>query len=117
MPSSSLATVPAVKVPFAAVRPGYKISFQVAVDGKQVVSRGEVFSVRRVSNNKLEITLLHAKTGSLFTNKVKGSDPVMIHSEVFSVEPTDGLGTFLMAQLTEKIKQDAMDFYDLPIED
>jgi hypothetical protein len=41
----------------------------------------------------------------------------MIHSEVFSVEPTDGLGTFLMAQLTEKIKQDAMDFYDLPIED
>jgi hypothetical protein len=117
MPSSSLAAVPALKVPFSAVRAGYKISFSVSVEGKDVVSRGEVFSVRRVSNNKMEITLLHAKTGALFTNVVKGNAVVMIHSEVFTFEPTDALGTFLMAQLTEKIKQDAMDFYTLPIED
>jgi hypothetical protein len=90
----------------------------VIVNGKEILSRGEVFSFRRVGKNRAEITLLHAKTGALFTNVVKGNDPVEIHSEALVQEPTDALSVAVMAHVAELLKQQASEFYTImPVED
>ena len=105
-------------VPFAAVRAGYKVAFPVMVNGKEIISRGEIFQMRRVGKNRAEITLMHAKTGALFVNIVKGDDPVQIHSEALVQEPTDALTIALMAHVTELLKQQISEFYAImPVED
>lgn len=105
-------------IPAAAVRPGYKVGYSVTVDGKDVLSRGEVFSMRRVAHNRAEITLLHAKTGSLFTNVLKGNSPVLLFSDALVPEPTDPLSVALMEHAMELLKQQASDFYTImPIAD
>jgi hypothetical protein len=112
------AAVAAVIVPAAAMRAGYKVAYPVDVNGKEIISRGEVFSFRRVGHNRAEITLLHAKTGSFFTNVIKGGDPVQVHSDALVAEPTDALSVALMEHVKELLKSQASDFYSIfPIED
>jgi hypothetical protein len=105
-------------VPVAAIRAGYKVAFAVGVNGKEILSRGEVFSFRRVGKNRAEIVLLHAKTGSLFTNILKGDSPVEVHAEALVADPTDALSVALMVHVQELLKGQASDFYTImPIED
>lgn len=107
----------AAVMPFAAVRAGYNIAFPVIVGGKEIISRGEVFALRRIGRNRAEITLMHAKTGAMFTNVVKASNPVQVISEAFVAEPKDALSTALMAHVQSLLKSQMDEFYDMPIED
>lgn len=105
-------------VPAAAIRPGYKVAYSIDVNGKEILSRGEVFSIRRVGHNRAEITLLHAKTGAFFTNVLKGGSPVMLFADALVMEPSDPLSVALMEHVQELLKQQASDFYTIfPIED
>jgi hypothetical protein len=107
----------AAVMPFAAIRAGYNVAFPVSVGGKEIISRGEVFSIRRIGRNRAEIVIMHAKTGALFTNVVKASNPVHVHSELFTSEPTDALSVALMEHVKGLLKTQMDEFYDLPIED
>lgn len=107
-------------VPAAAIRPGIKVGYIVQVDGKEILSRGEVFGFRRVGHDQAEITLLHAKTGSLFTNVVAAATPVVLTGVTLDPKApeADTLTMLLVNTLTETMKQQASDFYSvLPIED
>lgn len=103
--------------PAAAIRPGYQVAYTIDVNGKEILSRGEVFGFRRVGHNRVEITLLHAKTRALFINVIKGSTPVLLTSITFRPED-DALTAALSEKLTELLKAQASDFYTVvPIED
>lgn len=101
----------------AAIRPGYRVAYSVMIGDKEILSRGTVFDFRRVGHNRAEITLMHDKTGSLFTNVVKGNSPVQLSALTF--DPTaDPLAEFLVQQLQAKLTEQASDFYSiLPIQD
>lgn len=103
---------PILAVPAASVRAGYKIELPVVVDGKEILSRGEVFAWRRVGNNRMEITLLHDKTGSLFVNVVKASSQVGVKLPTEILEPTDALMTVLREHILETVKQNVIAFYE-----
>jgi hypothetical protein len=103
--------------PAASIRPGYAVAYSVVIDGKEILSRGEVFGFRRVGHNRAEITLLHAKTGSLFVNVLKGSTPVALTSVTFDPKG-DALTALLAKQLEAQLKEQMSDFYSVfPIED
>lgn len=101
----------------AAIRGGYKVAYEIDVNGKAILSRGEVFGIRRVAHNKIEITLMHVKTGALFTNVIKANSPVQLLD--VTLDPTAGpLAAFLAEQLINKLKEQVSDFYTvMPIED
>lgn len=113
--------LPYAQIPFAAVQPGYKVAYPVMVDGKEIISRGEVFQVRRVGHNRAEITLLHAKTGSLFTNEVKADRPVIVYSQAFGglMDPTatDALVLAMRDQFMKIVKSHVEGFYTQTIAD
>jgi hypothetical protein len=104
--------------PAAAIRPGYQVGYVIHVDGKEIVSRGEVFSVRRTGHDMIEITLLHAKTGSLFTNELKATSPVLLTDITLNPKTGGGLVKKLMEDLMALLKEQCSDFYTImPIED
>lgn len=101
----------------ACIRPGYQVAYPVMVDGKEILSRGEVFGFRRVAHDKAEVTLLHAKTGSLFTNVIAATQPVQLTSMMFDPD-ADALARLMASQLKAAMKGQASDFYTLmPVED
>ena len=103
--------------PVAAVRPGDKVAYEVQANGKTVLSRGEVFSFRRVGKNRAEITMVHAKTGAMFTNVLKGNSPVMFTELTFDPEG-DALTALLVQHLQGILKERMSDFYSImPVED
>jgi hypothetical protein len=96
----------------AAIRPGYKIGFVVHVDGKEILSRGEVFGFRRVGHDKAEITLMHFKTGSLFTNVLPANAPVVLLSIQLD-EQGDAFTKLVEEQVMGKLKEQASEFFSL----
>jgi hypothetical protein len=117
----SLKNLPAAKLPFAAVRPGFKIGYSVLVDGQNVLSRGEVFSFRRIGPNRLEITLLHEKTGAFFTDEFRGNDSVIVYSEAFAIpgkkEERDELTEAAFQAVLAAVVANGKGFYAMDISD
>src|SRR5437868_1134131 len=104
--------------PAAAIRPGYHVGYVIKVGGKEILSRGEVFNIRRTGHDKIEITLLHAKTGAMFTNELKAASPVALTDLPLNPETGGGLAKMLAEHLTTVLKDQVSDFYTLmPIED
>lgn len=106
---------------FAVLKPGMSVAYPVMVNGKEILTRGEVFGVRRVGHNRAEITLLHTKTNALFTNVFKGNDPVFLFSPAFAPLAIFGKATtdiFMLAlrdQVQKILSDNAQSFYELPI--
>lgn len=111
----------AAQFPAAAIQPGYTVAYIVDVDGKEILSRGEVFAIRRTGANLAEITLLHAKTGALFTNELEGDAAVLVHSDAFAVladsQSTDPMVDLMRDALCTRMIEQAKAFYARPIAD
>lgn len=104
--------------PAAAIRTGYHVAYIVNVNGKEILSRGEVFGFRRVGHNKAEITLMHAKTGAIFSNVLPASSPVLLTGLSFDPESGDAVAALMGEHLKSVIKAQVSDFFTLmPIED
>lgn len=110
--------MPNIATPAAAIRPGYKVGYVIQVDGKEILSRGEVFGIKRTAHDKIEITLMHAKTGALFTNELKAGSPVVLLGIDLDPKSTDSLVQLLVETLMAKLKEQVSEFYTLmPVED
>jgi hypothetical protein len=107
-----------VAAPAAAIRVGYKVGYEIDADGKKILSRGEVFSVRRTGTEEIEITLLHAKTGALFVNKLAANAPVALLDITFNPETGGPLAKEMAKHLAGVLKENVSEFFAImPIED
>ena len=104
--------------PAAAIQVGYHVGYEIDVNGKAILSRGEVFGIRRTGHDEIEITLMHSKTGALFVNKLKAGSGVLQTDLTFNPEDGGPLAKKLAAHLAEELKENISNFYALmPIED
>lgn len=68
-----------LQVPAAAARKGLPFSYAVEVDGKIILTGGEVQRAVKTGDNEITVTIRHYKTGEIHTNALAPDRVAYIH--------------------------------------